>query len=559
MVRGARGPSRVSSARGDQSLPRQHMEVEMKMVKSLLLGTAAGLVAVAGAQAAELPVKAAPVQYVKICNLYGDGFYYIPGTDICLKVGGYVRGEYFYNYGASGTNGPFAGVSGQKDRFDGNDFLLRTRAYAWFDSRQQTEYGTLRSYLQIGVNYDNPAVTSTSFNANRAFIQFAGFTVGTAQSFFDFYSAPASSFFGPPSSDTGDGGWKVFAYTVQYGNGFSSTTSFEEPRRFSTVSPQSGTLNTNLGNLVLGVNTSDQDNVKIRFPDIVQNWRVDQAWGSAQVMVAAHDVSAGYYAAAPAVAGATVAGAACSGLTAGFLGVGAGTITGSEVCGHPADKIGWAVGGGTRFNLKDGDYFQWQATYTQGAVRYVAFTPAGAFSPNEFNGQNLGYGFFSDAIFSNATQDIQLTTVWGINAAYDHLWLPNFRTSIYGSYFKVDYGDQANRAICNAQSTPNLGASAFATPSAVGGAIAFTAAQIAAGQCSNNWAFWTVGSRTQYNFTPWFYVGFDVIYSRLQTASNGAVVTYTALGGSAKPTAFYAVQDQDNYGLRIRVHRDIVP
>src|SRR5215510_16566630 len=46
MVRGARGPSRVSSARGDQSLPRQHMEVEMKMVKSLLLGTAAGLVAV---------------------------------------------------------------------------------------------------------------------------------------------------------------------------------------------------------------------------------------------------------------------------------------------------------------------------------------------------------------------------------------------------------------------------------------------------------------------------------------------------------------------------------
>ena len=61
----------------------------MKMVKSLLLGTAAGLVAVAGAQAADMPVKAAPVQYVKICSLYGDGFYYIPGTDTCLKMGGY--------------------------------------------------------------------------------------------------------------------------------------------------------------------------------------------------------------------------------------------------------------------------------------------------------------------------------------------------------------------------------------------------------------------------------------------------------------------------------------
>jgi len=63
------------------------------MVKSLLLGTAAGLMAVAGAQAAELPVKAAApaVQYVKICSLYGDGFYYIPNTDTCLKIGGYAR------------------------------------------------------------------------------------------------------------------------------------------------------------------------------------------------------------------------------------------------------------------------------------------------------------------------------------------------------------------------------------------------------------------------------------------------------------------------------------
>src|SRR6516164_5537856 len=389
------------------------MEVEMKMVKSLLLGTAAGLVAVAGAQAADMPVKAAPVQYVKICSLYGDGFYYIPGTDICLKIGGYVRGEYFYNYGASGTNGPFAGVSGQKDRFDGNDFLMRTRAYAWFDSRQQTEYGTLRSYLQIGVNYDNPAVTSTSFNANRAFIQFAGFTVGTAQSFFDFYSSPASSFFGPPASDTGDGGWKVFAYTAQYGNGFSATFSIEEPRSFSTVTPQSGTLNTNLGNLVLGINTSDQDKAKTRFPDLVQNWRVDQAWGSAQLMIVAHDVSGGYYAANPITAGTNAGLGTCTGPTAGFLGVGVGTITGSEICGHPADKLGWALGGGSRHNVgTSGDYFQWQATYTQGAIRYASFTQPGANSPIMFNGQNFGYGFFSDGVFSNATGEVQLTTAW---------------------------------------------------------------------------------------------------------------------------------------------------
>jgi Porin subfamily len=537
------------------------MEVEMKMVKSLLLGTAAGLVAVAGAQAADMPVKAAPVQYVKICTLYGDGFYYIPGTDICLKIGGYVRGEYFYNVGTSGTNLGFAGVSGMKDRFDGADFLMRTRAYAWFDSRQQTEYGTLRTYLQLGVNYDSPAVTATVFNANRAFIQFAGFTVGTAQSFFDFYSAPASSFFGPPSSDTGDGGWKVFAYTAQYGNGFSATFSFEEPRNPGTAFPQPGVINTNLGNLPLGVITLDQDRAKTRFPDIVQNWRVDQAWGSAQIMVAAHDVSAGYYAAnGTPLLGAV--GAPCSGLTTGALGFGGvanGTLTGSEVCGHPADKVGWAAGGGTRFNFPGGDYFQWQATYTQGAIRYVGTTPAGAFSPNQFEGNRLGYGFFSDGVFSNATGEVQLTTSWGINAAYDHLWLPNFRTSLYGSYWRIEYGDNANRAICNAQSNTNIGASPFANASAVGGSISFTAAQVLNGTCNNSFNYWTIGSRTQYNFTPWFYVGFDVIYQKLETASKDAIVTYTALGGTAKPTAFYQVTDMDNYGLRIRVHRDIVP
>ena len=63
----------------------------MSTIKSLLLGSAAGLIAVAGAQAADMPVKAKPVLYVKICTLYGDGFYYIPGTDTCLKMGGYLR------------------------------------------------------------------------------------------------------------------------------------------------------------------------------------------------------------------------------------------------------------------------------------------------------------------------------------------------------------------------------------------------------------------------------------------------------------------------------------
>ena len=92
----------------------------MKMVKTLLLGSAAGLVAVSGAQAADLPVKAKPVEYVKVCSLYGAGFYYVPGTDICLKIGAYVRAEYAYgNIGNSLTNLDASGADGQRNRLIG--------------------------------------------------------------------------------------------------------------------------------------------------------------------------------------------------------------------------------------------------------------------------------------------------------------------------------------------------------------------------------------------------------------------------------------------------------
>jgi hypothetical protein len=160
----------------------------MKMVKSLLLGSAAGLVAVAGAQAADLPVKAAPVQYVKICTLYGVGFYYIPGTDMCIKIGGWVRAEFGW-----GQNGSFAWGWGNNNVGDRstNNSTFRARGYITADARNQTEYGTVRGYIAIGLSENDVGFNSAAntFSANRAFIQWAGFTFGRAQSFFDFYSA----------------------------------------------------------------------------------------------------------------------------------------------------------------------------------------------------------------------------------------------------------------------------------------------------------------------------------------------------------------------------------
>ena len=74
----------------------------MRKMKGLLLGGAAALATAASAQAADLPVKAAPVEYVKVCSLYGAGFFYIPGTDTCLKIGGYLRSDHIYGDASAG-------------------------------------------------------------------------------------------------------------------------------------------------------------------------------------------------------------------------------------------------------------------------------------------------------------------------------------------------------------------------------------------------------------------------------------------------------------------------
>ena len=84
----------------------------MTLIKSILLGSAAGIVAVASAQAADLPTKkAAPVvQYVKICNVGGITGWTLPGSDTCVKLSGYITAQFTggnlqtqYNYASFGT------------------------------------------------------------------------------------------------------------------------------------------------------------------------------------------------------------------------------------------------------------------------------------------------------------------------------------------------------------------------------------------------------------------------------------------------------------------------
>src|SRR5712692_9122679 len=115
----------------------------MKMVKSLILGSAAGLIAMSGAQAADLPLKAKAVEYVRICSLYGAGFFYIPGTDTCIKLGGYLRIDTTFNGGVYGGL-YFNGDGGEQNRYRDN-FTGRSRMALTVDTRTATEYGVVRT------------------------------------------------------------------------------------------------------------------------------------------------------------------------------------------------------------------------------------------------------------------------------------------------------------------------------------------------------------------------------------------------------------------------------
>ncbi len=124
----------------------------MKMVKSLILGSAAGLLAMGGAQAADLPVKAKAVEYVRICSLYGAGFWYIPGTDTCIRISGYVRAE------ADINGGPFRAARIRR-RISVTRTVTPTitpryaRGSLTFDTRTASEYGVVRALVKFNENF----------------------------------------------------------------------------------------------------------------------------------------------------------------------------------------------------------------------------------------------------------------------------------------------------------------------------------------------------------------------------------------------------------------------
>jgi porin-like protein len=515
----------------------------MKLMKHLILGSTAGLIAMSGAQAADLPVKAKAVEYVKVCSLYGAGFWYIPGTDTCIRIGGAIRIDTALNAGVYDA-GFFQGGAGGSQAIGRNYFTTRSRFNLNEDTRTATEYGVLRTFANIQMDFTGGGAATSSGIAGGgiaevdfAFIQFAGFTIGKAVSEFDpqwALSKPTiSTGFNAGSNDTT--GINQLAYTATFGNGVSGTISIEDGQPYRTA----GVVNTSMpfiapfgattlpagtigANNFLG-NASTGDHV----PDLIGNLRLDQAWGTLHFAAAMHEVHGTYF-------------------------------NETSATGHPNDALGYALSAAVELkNLPTGagDSFKAEASFGHGAAKYVwggtvDTAGAGRFAATSgTTGGTMAFGYVLDGVYSGLGSaaspgtPIILSNAWEVSAFYEHYWNPAWRTSVFGNYSAISYG--AGSALLMA----NLGS---ATP--LTGHIA-GAGGVGAATGNMNFSMAEIGTKTSWTPVKDLTFSAEFIYSRLMTNLNGTFVTNAAGVPGAAAGTVYTLGSQNVYNGAVQVLR----
>ena len=210
-------------------------------IKSLLLGSAAALAAVSGAHAADAIVAAQPepLEYVRICDAYGAGYFFIPGTETCLKIGGKVRteGQWYDAYNPNSHNGT----------------LWHTRAELSLDTATDTEYGPLKTNTVIRWDWNDGNTTSTKLLF--ANISLGGFLVGKADSQYNSYIGYAGDVINDDVIYDGPYELNQLTYNYDAGNGFTAVISVEDSNSGTGATGANGEDSTNhyLPDVVAGV------------------------------------------------------------------------------------------------------------------------------------------------------------------------------------------------------------------------------------------------------------------------------------------------------------------
>lgn len=420
-------------------------------LKSALLGTTLLCAAMAGAASADevtlaLPRATAPVGYAGVCNTYGEGFFYLPGTDSCLKIGGLI-------YGELQTAAPNYSVNGQT--FEGNGtpagggYVPTRSQYATagqrnavgylnlgrleLDARKETPYGLVRVFVRGDTLFgtrDNGLASGVPGSVyspnirdatvlNKAFLQFDGLTAGLAQSMFDFY-ADADNWGYLRGSDATV---PLLAYTASFGKGYSATLSLEDSRWRRAA----------IGSTVADFQASPTSS---QAPDIVGNIRLDQPWGAVQLSGAAHQIHSNLYPMLP----------------NGTLGASASA----------KGDFGLAVQGGLELNtdmISPGDKLWLQAAFEKGAPSYTNgnnlssnYTPSNGptYYGTGISTQDYNFGWDPqlpmDCVYTGVSAlSANCEKPWGFSftGVFKHNWTPELSSSVFGSYLSTNFDPNA--------------------------------------------------------------------------------------------------------------------
>ncbi|WP_027172332.1 porin [Methylobacterium sp. 10] len=533
----------------------------MKLLKSSLLGTAAAFASVAGAHAADLPVKkAVPIEYVRVCSAYGAGFFYIPGTDTCIRLSGRARLDIGYQPtdSRSGSNGDTTGYIG----------LARINV----DARTQTAYGTLRAFTRIqfasrtgstgglrsgtqerigsafgATGQDQSGRDQQFVNTDKAFIQFAGLTAGRASSFFDFYAHDFEFAGATLNSDVQS--TNLLAYSAKFGEGFSATVSLEDPtfRRNTVYSQTFGTTGVTgapspilVGTVGLANTFQNYDVAqRNRMPDFVGVLRYDAAWGSAQISAAVKEINIGN------PVGATFGAAVAPGL-GGF----------DAVTKGPSSEYGWAVQGGVKINtpfIAPGDTLYLQGAYGEGATLYTGFSSYnGSYTSRASTINGAAFDpYMSDATLNPLTGKIELSTSFTVVGSFLHYWSPEWRSAVFGSYGEMSFARGARAA--NAAAFQTTGATGQFT--GVPGSVSFDVSPV----LRDTYQI-VAGASLIWSPVKDLDIGVEGFYTKVGV-QNGRVVDQTKSSGTVNAAniasgAVRTVTADDTYQVRMRVQRD---
>ena len=384
------------------------------------------------------------VEYVKVCPTFGPGFFYIPGSDTCLKVGGNFWAEANWSQPYQRAN---------------NTLGTRTSLAITLDARSNTEYGLVRTVVTPQMSYRT--VSDNSGSANReglnfngangegigasgkqtqfngvAYVHFGGFTAGHMGSLFDV--VPFNANIGIEGRDQRDI-TNTVAYTLSMGNGVTATVALEEGTLVNRDGLWSGNDNGPytaavpqvLSNATVGqsptvttaavpANGTAITYGSNRAPDYIGNISATQAWGTVALSGAVHTIN-----------------------------------TSSPVIGT---EYGYAGQLATKINLpmlSAGSYLTLSGIYTNGANGFSLRNRAGDVASQNTGSFGLGRVAvgLNDIAINTTTNSVYKASVYGLSGEFGYQITPTVLAFFDAGYSNLSWGTAA-QAMSSTQLNP---------------------------------------------------------------------------------------------------------